>query len=164
MGHREDTFEGIPGDSEVDEEEAVERSLVEIEDVDQEEDVYYLASRGSRFLAQVLDAVALAAAFGLGVTNSMAMGVVLVVLFSIFQVFLLSTQGQTLGKSLMNIKIVTAEDETNPGFLRAFIVRYIVTGLLGFIPFFSLANYLFIFRDDYRCIHDHLAGTKVVED
>lgn len=161
VGHSVADDATLEGDEE---QEAIEQFVERGELIEGDEEVFYLAGRWERLFAQLIDAVAIAAAFGLGVTNSVAMGVGLVVVLSILQVFLLSTQGQTVGKSLMKIKIVKAEDETNPGFFRAVMVRLVFASLLGVIPFFSLANYLFIFRDDYRCIHDHLAGTKVVEE
>lgn len=133
--------------------------------VDEDEDHLMLpAGRGARLLAQILDGVALAAAIGLGAINGVGMAVGLAALFLLFQVYLLSSQGQTIGKSLMKIRIVREDDETNPGFWRAVFLRIIVTGLLGSIPFFSLADILFIFREDARCIHDHIAGTKVIDE
>jgi hypothetical protein len=36
-------------------------------------------------------------------------------------------------------------------------------GLVPIIgPIYSIVDVLFIFRDDRRCIHDHIAGTRVV--
>jgi hypothetical protein len=47
------------------------------------------------------------------------------------------------------------------------ILRGFIPGLIGAIPYigplFSLVNVLFIFREDYRCVHDHIAGTIVVQ-
>ena len=42
-------------------------------------------------------------------------------------------------------------------------MRYIVNSLLGNIPFYTVLDVLLIFGNERRCIHDHLAGTKVVE-
>ena len=45
-------------------------------------------------------------------------------------------------------------------------LRNWVPKLIGSVPYlgmlFSLIDSLFIFRDDRRCIHDHIAGTRVV--
>ncbi|HEY4246180.1 MAG TPA: RDD family protein [Lacunisphaera sp.] len=83
------------------------------------------------------------------------------------QIYLLTTRGQTIGKKLLAIKIVNFEDEANPGFVKAFLLRSFVNGLIGSIPFvgavYSLVDICFIFRDDRRCLHDLLAGTKVVK-
>lgn len=85
----------------------------------------------------------------------------------IYQIYLLSTRGQTLGKKFLGIRIVRFEDEGNPGFVKVFLLRAFVNGLFGAVPFvggiYSLVDICFIFRDDKRCIHDLLAGTKVVQ-
>lgn len=83
------------------------------------------------------------------------------------QIYLLVTRGQTLGKKFLGIKIVSFEDESNPGFVKVFLLRMLVNGLIGAVPFvgifYSLADILLIFREDRRCIHDLIAGTKVVK-
>lgn len=85
----------------------------------------------------------------------------------IVQVWLLTTRGQTVGKKLMGIRIVKLADGSNPGFVTAVLLRAVVPGILGAIPYlgllFSLVDACFIFRDDRRCIHDHIAGTIVVK-
>ena len=82
------------------------------------------------------------------------------------QIYLLVTRGQTLGKKFLGIRIVNFDDEGNPGFVKVFLLRIFVNGLLGAVPFVGLAYTLvdccFIFREDQRCIHDLIAGTKVV--
>ena len=46
-------------------------------------------------------------------------------------------------------------------------MRYFPLAVIAQIPFaggiFSLIDCLFIFREDRRCIHDLIAGTKVVD-
>ncbi len=83
------------------------------------------------------------------------------------QLYLLVTRGQTLGKKLLGIRIVTFDTEENPGFVKVFLVRAFINGLIGAVPIlggiYSLVDALFIFRSDHRCIHDLLAGTKVVK-
>jgi uncharacterized RDD family membrane protein YckC len=84
----------------------------------------------------------------------------------VVQVWMLSTRGQTIGKRLLGVRIVGYTDDANPGFLRAVGLRAVVPGLLGMIPgigfVFSLIDVCFIFREDRRCVHDFIAGTKVV--
>jgi len=86
---------------------------------------------------------------------------------AIVQIVLLSIRGQTIGKMMLGIQVVRYDDEENPGFLRAVVLRSFVPGLIGGIPYlgmlFSLLDALFIFRADRRCLHDHIADTKVVE-
>jgi len=81
----------------------------------------------------------------------------------VYQLILLSREGQTLGKKAMNIRIVMYDDGSNPGFGRAVGLRVIVNGLLANVPFYALVDILFIFGAERRCLHDHIAGTKVVE-
>ena len=73
----------------------------------------------------------------------------------------------------MSLRIVNANDGTNPGFLKAFFVRRFVifnilpTPLVFFPPLYLisyfLVNVLFIFRSDRRCVHDLIGRTIVVE-
>lgn len=85
----------------------------------------------------------------------------------VVQVWMLSTRGQTVGKRLLGIRIVRFEDRSTPGFMHAFLLRAVVPGLIGMIPYlgfiFSIVDICFIFRADRRCIHDFIAGTKVVK-
>jgi uncharacterized RDD family membrane protein YckC len=84
-----------------------------------------------------------------------------------YNIYLLSVQGQTIGKRALNIRIVREDDGTNPGFGRAVALRGFLPGAIGAIPaigwIFSLANPLFIFGPDRRCIHDYIAGTCVID-
>ena len=89
------------------------------------------------------------------------------ILFAV-QVWLLTTRGQTLAKLIFGIHIVNHNTEANPGFVSAVILRWFVPQLITtFIPFlgglFFLVDSCFIFRTDRRCIHDLIAGTKVVK-
>lgn len=84
-----------------------------------------------------------------------------------FQIYLLVTRSQTIGKYLVNTQIVDHESGEPAGFLKAFVVRGFVNGLIGAIPFigvfYSIVDILFIFRADRRCLHDLLASTSVVD-
>jgi uncharacterized RDD family membrane protein YckC len=85
----------------------------------------------------------------------------------LFQIYLVSTRGQTLGKRFFGIRIVRASDGSNPGFARAWLLRALVPGIIGLLPMigsvFTIVNYCFIFRADRRCLHDLLADTRVVK-
>ncbi len=95
-----------------------------------------------------------------------ALGLALLILLGV-QIYLLTTRGQTMGKKLLGIKIVNFDDESNPGFVKAFLLRMFVNGVIGAIPIagpiYSIVDICFIFRSDRRCLHDLLAGTKVVK-
>jgi uncharacterized RDD family membrane protein YckC len=83
-----------------------------------------------------------------------------------FQAYRLATTGQTLGKKWLGIRIVKM-DGSPVNFSTAVMLRGVLPWLLGGVPYlgvvFSLVNHLFIFRDDRRCIHDLIAGTRVVD-
>lgn len=157
-------------------------------------DITGLAGRGERFLAQLLDNVIgiacilpgaimigiAAARAGLGAGGNLSQiataagfgaGVVvacfaLLVLF-VVQLWMLVTRGQTIGKRVLGVRIVSFENEANPGFVKVFLLRGVVPALIGSVPYvgwiFTLIDYCFIFRDDRRCLHDLIAGTKVIK-
>jgi uncharacterized RDD family membrane protein YckC len=83
------------------------------------------------------------------------------------QVTLLCVRSQSVGKLVVGLKIVSVEDERPGGPLRAFLLRGFIPTVIEFIPFLGLLFWFvdscFIFRDDHRCIHDLIAGTKVVK-
>ena len=87
---------------------------------------------------------------------------VAILIVFIFQMVLLTKDGQTLGKKALKIRIVKRDTGVNGGFVPNVLLRLIVNGLIGFIPFCGLVDILFIFRSDRRCIHDMIAGTQVV--
>lgn len=142
-----------------------------------------LADRGTRFLAQLVDGVATLGAMlpgliivfgGQAIAEEeivVGIGILLAVCgflaFMIYQWALLAKEGQTVGKRMMNIRIVMEDDGSLPGFGRAVGMRLLLNGLIGGIPYlgacYSLIDILFIFGDDRRCLHDLLAGTIVVE-
>lgn len=83
------------------------------------------------------------------------------------QIYLLATRSQTIGKYLMKTQIVDVETGQPAGFVKAFLLRLFVNGLLSSIPcvggIYAIVDICFIFREDRRCIHDLLAGTSVVD-
>jgi uncharacterized RDD family membrane protein YckC len=87
------------------------------------------------------------------------------VLFLLVQGYPLSNTGQTWGKRLLKLRIVDLEGR-KPAFGRLIGLRYATGWAIGLVPIigpiYSIVDVLFIFRDDRRCIHDHIAGTRVV--
>lgn len=69
--------------------------------------------------------------------------------------------GQTIGKYLCKTQMVTLAGDV-PAFWRLAIFRYGSMQLMGFLGIFGLVDPLLIFRRNRRCLHDLLAGTKVV--
>lgn len=87
-----------------------------------------------------------------------------IVAFMLFHGYLLKTNGQTIGKLALGIKIVTMEGKLPP-FGKLITYRYLPLWAIQLVPMInmlSLVDVLFIFRDDRRCVHDLIAGTKVV--
>lgn len=147
-----------------------------------------LASLGKRFGAAVLDGVAAAVLVGIPYGILMArvghdaydspaneqtliwagafMGLGFVVL-AVVNIVMLTTRGQSIGKRLMGIRIVTHPDGQKPGFVKAVLLRSFVNSLIGAVPclggLYALVDVCFIFQEDRRCIHDQIAGTQVVE-
>jgi uncharacterized RDD family membrane protein YckC len=86
--------------------------------------------------------------------------------FLLLNGYLLIRDGQSIGKKVIGMRIVTLEGEIPP-FTRIILLRHVLVMLITHIPvagtFIHLADVLFIFRGDKRCLHDHLAGTRVVK-
>lgn len=143
-----------------------------------------LAERGTRLAARFLDGLsvgvpvflwAMALGFmageagadevpaGFGFTGGLLL--LYVIGLTIWNIMLLHKQGQTLGKKLMNIQIVRMDGD-RAGASRIILLREIAPGLVGAIPIlgpiFAIANLLWIFGEERRCLHDHFADTRVV--
>jgi uncharacterized RDD family membrane protein YckC len=92
----------------------------------------------------------------------------------VVQVWMLHTRGQSIGKRMVGIRVVR-QDGSAPGIVYAWVLRELVIFGIGFmagvIPFlgiilrpaFHLVDWCMIFSDDQRCLHDRIAGTKVVK-
>ncbi|MCX7708841.1 MAG: RDD family protein [Clostridia bacterium] len=132
-----------------------------------------LAGRGERFLAKLIDsAIILGIGFASVLVGSAVdrEGMAMLAMLSAgllallgYQAYLLSARGQTIGKMVMKIKIIKTDTGENGGFLYNFLLRSVVNYLIAsVVPFYGLVDTLMIFSEDKRCIHDRLAGTKVV--
>jgi uncharacterized RDD family membrane protein YckC len=88
------------------------------------------------------------------------------IIFLALNGYLLVTRGQTIGKVAARTKIVDMSGNV-PHFGKLLVLRYLVLGLMAQIPFIGLfvggADVLFIFGEQRRCLHDYLAGTRVVD-
>jgi len=96
---------------------------------------------------------------------NLAIAIAAIVVFVAVNFKLLTSNGQTIGKKAVGIKIVTMQDEL-PSLKENLLKRYAVYFIPGQVPIigqiFSLVNVLFIFKADQRCIHDLVGDTKVV--
>ena len=144
---------------------AAPRAVVE----DQHGDSAPLAERSDRLVAAIIDVIIYGLAWSpmliIGGTTGAIVAGLLVIGLLVWNCILLANHGQTLGKQVKKIRIVRTDD-SDAGFVRAFLYRALPVMLLSAIPFvgpiLSLANVLFIFREDRRCVHDLIADTKVV--
>ena len=143
-----------------------------------------LANRGLRFLGAIVDnLIYIVAAVPLfigivffGVFDGSELGIMIGVLFfslfvalaiTILQWYLISTTGQSIAKRWLGMRIIRLENRELPGFVNGVLLRNWVPAFIGAVPyigiFFSIADPLFIFGEQRRCIHDHIAGTIVVK-
>jgi uncharacterized RDD family membrane protein YckC len=145
-----------------------------------------LAGRGARLGAAIIDgiimavivlpmmfmggywAAATAAAQSgqqLGFGTQAMWAVIGFVVFAIVQAFPLNASGQTWGKKALKIKIVDLQGG-KPPLGRLLGLRYLPIQAVGLVPFvgwiLQVVNVLLIFRNDRRCGHDLIAGTRVV--
>jgi uncharacterized RDD family membrane protein YckC len=129
--------------------------------------VLIAASRGQEPDLEQLDLQRL----GIGVAVMGFMWLALLVV----QVWMLTTRGQSIGKRLLGVRIVKIVHDENPGIVHAWVLRELLISVIGFVlgivpfigpflirPVFHLVDWCFIFREDRRCLHDLMAGTKVV--
>jgi uncharacterized RDD family membrane protein YckC len=144
-----------------------------------------LADRGTRFVAALVDslidlAYSLPLMFGLGfldfsnpqaarnasIGTSAELAVLRFLFFLLVHGYTLKTNGQTLGKKMTGIRIADLDGGV-PDFGRVVGLRYLPLAVISMIPivsmFYKTIDVLFIFRSDRRCIHDLIAGTKVVK-
>jgi uncharacterized RDD family membrane protein YckC len=141
-----------------------------------------LATRGARLGGAVIDAIissivmfpvlyysgfwqsAMAGEVHLG--QQMVLGIGGLVVFLLLNGYLLSKRGQTIGKALVGTRIVSVDDGQILPLLKVFGLRYLPMSVVAQLPYIgnvlAIVNVLFIFRDDRRCVHDLIAGTKVV--
>jgi uncharacterized RDD family membrane protein YckC len=87
------------------------------------------------------------------------------VIFAVVQGFPLNATGQTWGKKALKIKIVDLAGN-KPPLGRLLGLRYLPIQIVSNVPMIgpvlALVDVLLIFRNDRRCGHDLIAGTRVV--
>lgn len=103
---------------------------------------------------------------GPGLLAQIAWGVLGFAVFVAVHFIPMKNNGQTWGKKAVGVRIVDMQGQ-NPGLGVLLGRRYLFSGGIGLVPFvgglLSIANVLFIFRGDRRCLHDLVANTQVVE-
>ena len=143
-----------------------------------------LADRGSRLFASIIDSVislsvVLPTQFALGMfdgfpnvtkqetfAQSVIWGAFAFALWGAFHAYFIARSGQTIGKRVMGIRVVTVSDDRPIGLYRYAFLRELPIYAVTWIPMvgvaLSLIDVLFIFRADRRCVHDMIAGTRVI--
>ena len=87
------------------------------------------------------------------------------VFFLLIHGYFLMTNGQTVGKKLVGIRITGLDDRllSMPQLVLKRVLPVMVVQVIPVVgQFLALIDVLFIFRADRRCVHDLIAGTKVV--
>jgi uncharacterized RDD family membrane protein YckC len=82
--------------------------------------------------------------------------------------YLLHRYGQTIGKRVAGTRIVGVADNAILPLWKILVLRWLPVGVVSQVPYvgalLAIGNVLFVFRSDRRCVHDFIAGTKVVTD
>ena len=101
----------------------------------------------------------------LGIATQVALSLAAMVVFVMLNGYLLSKRGQTIGKVVVRTRIVDHADNV-PNFWRLLVLRYLVLQTASLIPYIGDAVFyvspLLIFGRSRRCLHDYIAGTRVV--
>jgi uncharacterized RDD family membrane protein YckC len=98
--------------------------------------------------------------------QSLLFSIYVTVMYLVVNGYLLTHYGQTIGKRLAKTRIVSIHDDKILPFSQIVLLRILPVQLINLIPVISLfgflADSLFVFREDRRCIHDLIAGSKVI--
>jgi uncharacterized RDD family membrane protein YckC len=150
-----------------------------------------LASQGSRLLASITDSALLTGPVVLGMIVGaisqvavdpkggmsssspgpifwlpVILGTGATLAVAIINLVLAHRYGQTIAKRWFSLRVVRS-DGSRADLPRIVFLRNLLPAVIGAVPFlgsiFQLADPLFIFRADRRCIHDHIADTIVVQ-
>lgn len=104
---------------------------------------------------------------GAGVIIFMLIGILGLLGTAVANLYLMATQSQSIAKWLLKMQVVDYEKGEPAGFVKVFLLRGVVNGILGAIPFvgplYTFVDLCFIFGEEHRCLHDQIAGTKVVD-
>ena len=101
------------------------------------------------------------------VNGAMGRALPMLAVLALVQCSLLSARSQSVGKLLFGLRIVRVDTGEPGGWVHALLLRGTLTlffeqvPLLGFL--FMIVDSAFIFSEDRRCLHDLIAGTRVVK-
>lgn len=152
---------------------------------------HQLAGRWTRFAAALVDGLLLMAitmpvtlltgfaarfeAQEVSFLEQMTMSLLGIAMMLLVNGYPLATRGQTIGKMVTNIQIVDVQTGGLLPFLRVYVYRYLwmlpLSVVVELVPgksdnhlvsIVGVVNTLFIFGPARRCLHDYIAGSKVV--
>jgi uncharacterized RDD family membrane protein YckC len=91
--------------------------------------------------------------------------VLALIAWCVITAWLVATNGQSIGKRLVGIKVVRT-DGSRASFARIFLLRNVVNGLPNLLPYvgwlYQLIDPLLIYQESRQCLHDRIADTIVV--
>lgn len=136
---------------------------------------YTLATRSERRRSEVIDGILVFSTIFLGAfaktseigTESTSLFLQLMGLFLLYlvQSYFLLRDGQTIGKKIMKIRIVTAETGEHPSCVQLLLLRPLARAI-SILPIIGslieVADRFLINRTDQRCFQEFLSGTKIV--
>lgn len=142
-----------------------------------------LATKGARFGGAVIDAVIsilvtfpllwllgywdVAMTGQINILETVMVGVVALAMYFVIHGYFLARDGQTVGKKMVGTRIVSVETDKILPLSKIFWLRVLPLNVVASIPvvgtLLAIIDVLFIFRKDQRCVHDLIAGTKVVK-
>lgn len=151
-----------------------------------------LADRGQRFGAAFLDGILISVITfpiqfltgffarsqtqSTGIVEQLLMMLLGVVLMLVLHGYLLVRRGQTIGKYALGIQIVDYKTGGLLPFFRVFVLRYLwltplgilaalIPGIIDDLAVNAIVfiDILMIFGRNRRCLHDYIAGSKVVK-
>lgn len=86
---------------------------------------------------------------------------------AVVQGLLLARRAQSVGKFLCGLRIIRHPGDVPARFVHAFLLRGTTVWVIEQIPIlgglFWLVDVCFIFSAERRCVHDYIAGTRVVQ-
>lgn len=88
-----------------------------------------------------------------------------ILIYFIVNGYYLYKYGQTVGKKIIGIKITDKEGNVPP-LSKTYLIRFLIPAVVSALPFFGIILWLidiaFIFGKNKKCLHDHIADTKVM--
>ena len=92
------------------------------------------------------------------------------IMFSVYvliNVWLIFSKSQTIGKSILKIQVVDKNTRMPIGGIRYIFARTLPVWIWSQIPYIeiimNLIDCLLIFREEHNCLHDDIAGTRVIK-